>query len=294
MVNEILHQIENFYSYLLKERSYSENTALAYRKDVEQYFLFNEYENFIPKVADVRSWVRSMLLQGVSERSVHRKVSSLRAYTKYLHIARVIDEVPALELQLPKIKKKIPAYIKVSELNHLLNKLEQEVVDFRTMLSYAIVSLFYHTGIRRSELINLKHKDINLHKEEVKVLGKGNKERIIPLSRELVAVIHRYIEYKEKDFTTNGVFFCIFEDEKLKEKWVYSLINDLLNKTYGDKKSPHILRHSFATHLLQNGADINAIKELLGHTSLSATELYAHNDIARLKEVYKDTHPFSD
>jgi integrase/recombinase XerC len=293
-MGEKLQYIEKFYSYLLKERGYSMNTALAYRKDVEQYFLFTEEGDWIPSVKEIRTWVRSLLLLGRSERSVHRKVSSLRTYAKFLHSSRVIDELPSFELQLPKVKRKIPKYIKESELSKLLNTLEQEAVDFKSILRLAIVTTFYHTGIRRSELINLKDTDFDLIKNELKVLGKGKKERIIPMSGELVRVVEEYKEFKKQESIINGIFFCNFEGVKLKEKWVYSLVNDLLNQTFGERKSPHILRHSFATHLLQNGADINAIKELLGHSSLSATQLYAHNDISRLKEVYKDTHPFSD
>ena len=293
-MGENLLYIEKFYSYLLKERGYSINTALAYRKDVEQYFLFVEDGDWMPSVKEIRTWVRSLLLLGRSERSVHRKVSSLRTYAKFLHSSRVIDELPSFELQLPKVKRKIPSYIKESELSKLLNTLEQEAVDFKSMLRLAIVTTFYHTGIRRSELINLKNSDFDLVKNELKVLGKGNKERIIPMSGELVRVVDEYKDFKEQESIDNEIFFCNFGGVKLKEKWVYSLVNDLLNQTFGEKKSPHILRHSFATHLLQNGADINAIKELLGHSSLSATQLYAHNDISRLKEVYKDTHPFSN
>lgn len=293
-MSESLQYIEKFYNYLQKERNYSKNTALAYRKDVEQYFLFTENLEFLPNSVAIRTWVRSLMLAGRSERTVHRKVSSLRTYTKFLHSSRVIKELPSLELQLPKLKKKIPSYIKISELSALLGKLETQAIDYESMLKFAMVSVFYHTGIRRSELINLKHSDFDLNRRELKVLGKGNKERIIPVSSELTRIILEYLHFKEQKFAVNNIFFCIFEDVKLKEKWVYAVVNDLLNHTYGDKKSPHILRHSFATHLLQNGADINAIKELLGHSSLSATQLYAHNDIARLKEVYKDAHPFSD
>lgn len=293
-MSDCLLNIEKFYSYLLKERNYSANTALAYRKDVEQYFLFTADGDWVPRVNEIRKWVRNIMLQGMSERTVHRKVSSLRTYAKFLYSSRLLDDLPALDIQLPKIRKKIPTYIKVNELNHLLNRLEKEVSDFESMLHLAIISTFYHTGIRRSELINLKHSDFHLGKKELKVLGKGNKERILPMSTELVRVIDEYVKFKEQESMDIEIFFCNFDGKKLKEKWVYSLVNDLLNQTYGEKKSPHILRHSFATHLLQNGADINAIKELLGHSSLSATQLYAHNDIARLKEVYKDTHPFSD
>lgn len=293
-MSEYVSHIQNFYSFLLKERNYSKNTAIAYLKDVEQYFLFAADETWFPNSAQVRIWIRRLLQAGKTERTVQRKVSSLRTYAKYLYDTQRINKLITLELNLPKVKRKLPSYIKVKEMNLVLNNLEEKAVDFQSMLPFVIVSTFYHTGLRRSELIQLQQKDFDLNRKEVKVVGKGNKERLVPMSNELMRIIEEFILFKKQECIENEYFFCTFDGKKLKEKWVYSLVNELLNQTYGEKKSPHILRHSFATHLLQNGADINAIKELLGHGSLSATQLYAHNDIARLKEVYRDSHPFSD
>ena len=293
-MSESLDYIETFYNYLLKERSYSSNTAVAYRKDVEQYFLFSESWDVVPEVKQVRKWVRQLMQDRLSEKSVHRKVSSVRAYADFLYRTNIIQEIPSLTLQLPKIKKRIPVYIKEDELNVMLNNLEDQAVDYESTLAYCLITTFYHTGLRRSELVNLLSDDVYLHKKELKVLGKGNKERIVPVSNELKQVFERYLRVKGEEIGDTKLFFCNFGGTKLKEKWVYSLVNALLSQTTGEKKSPHILRHSFATHLLQNGADINSIRELLGHSSLSSTQIYAHNDIKRLKEVYRDAHPFSD
>jgi len=289
--------INKFSEYLLIERNYSVHTASAYIRDVGQYYLFSKSDSEVqicPEAILLRKWVRQLASKGLAEKSIHRKVSSVRAFTKYLFLSKIITELPSLEIQLPKIRKKIPAYIKEVELSALLERLESEARDFESELAFCIISTFYHTGIRRSELINLPVSNLNLNKFELKVLGKGNKERIIPLSQEILRQLTSFLNTKIKDGIESKFIFCNFEGEKLKEKRVYNLINSLLSQTYADKKSPHILRHSFATHLLQNGADINSIKELLGHTSLSATQIYAQNDIHRLKQVYKKSHPFSD
>lgn len=281
-----------FYNYLLKERNYSANTAQAYRKDVEQYFLFMGNES-LPDTLSVRAWVRRLLSGGISEKTVHRKVSSLRAYIKFLTKTKALESGDSLEIQLPKIPKKIPKYLRENDLAVVLNSLEKRANDFQSWLEFSVVATFYHTGIRRAELIHLNEEDLNYTRQEVRLLGKGSKERIVPLSNEIVSVLLRYSEEKEKLGLDTLHFFCTFEGEKLSEKKVYQLVRNVLSP-YSATASPHVLRHSFATHLLQNGADINAIKELLGHSSLSSTQIYARNDIAKLKEVYKKTHPFSD
>ncbi|PCJ65486.1 MAG: integrase [Bacteroidetes bacterium] len=286
-----------FEDYLLKERNYSVHTAHAYVRDVSQYLMFlslGNAKNVAPEIKSVRKWVRHLAVNGIVEKSIHRKVSAVRSYAKFLFVTNRINFLPSLEIQLPKIRKKIPSYVKVSEMSALLEKLESEVVDFESALAFNIIALFYSTGMRRSELINLKSTDLSTDRSELKVLGKGNKERIIPLGKESIRHLDDFIRIKKENSIVSALFFCNFDQEKLSEKWVYGLVNKLLAQTFADKRSPHILRHSFATHLLQNGADINAIKELLGHSSLSATQIYAHNDIAQLKKVYKDTHPFSD
>lgn len=296
-MSAFLRYIKFFSDYLLKERNYSVHTHESYVRDVTQYIAFSAAQEENPEVPNdksLRKWVRELSKNNIASKSIHRKVSSVKAYARYLAISKVVAEVPSLEVQLPKMKNRLPSYVKVSELSQLLERLENDIIDYPTALEHIIIATFYHTGIRRSELISLTAGNLNIAKAELKVLGKGDKERLIPLTGEILQQIHRFLKIKSENDIDSKYIFCQFGGEKLREKWVYSLIKKLLSSTFVDQKSPHILRHTFATHLLQNGADINAIKELLGHSSLSATQIYAHNDIAQLKRVYKDTHPFSD
>lgn len=296
-MSAFLRYIKFFSDYLLKERNYSVHTHESYVRDVTQYIAFSAAQEENPEVPNdksLRKWVRELSKNNIASKSIHRKVSSVKAYARFLAISKVVAEVPSLEVQLPKMKNRLPSYVKVSELSQLLERLENDIIDYPTALEHIIIATFYHTGIRRSELISLTAGNLNIAKAELKVLGKGDKERLIPLTGEILQQIHRFLKIKSENDIDSKYIFCQFGGEKLREKWVYSLIKKLLSSTFVDQKSPHILRHTFATHLLQNGADINAIKELLGHSSLSATQIYAHNDIAQLKRVYKDTHPFSD
>ena len=288
--------IHDFHAYLHKERNYSLLTCNAYLTDLIQYEIFvkSDQEQLVPDSKLVRQWIRSLSLQKISAKSIHRKVSSVRSFAKYLFLKGAIAEAISIEVQLPKVKKRIPNFVKVSEMHSLLDELESAVIDYDSALAFGIITTFYHTGIRRSELIGLNHASISLINGEMKVLGKGRKERIIPFGKELRRQLNSFCKIKA-DFNVNSeIFFCKFDGDKLSEKWLYNLVKKSLNKTHLGKRSPHILRHTFATHLLQNGADINAIKELLGHSSLGATQIYTHNDIGQLKKVYKNTHPFSD
>jgi len=296
-MSAFLRYIKSFSDYLLKELNYSVHTHESYVRDVTQYIAFSAAQEENPEVPNdksLRKWVRELSKNNIASKSIHRKVSSVKAYARFLAISKVVAEVPSLEVQLPKMKNRLPSYVKVSELSQLLERLENDIIDYPTALEHIIIATFYHTGIRRSELISLTAGNLNIAKAELKVLGKGDKERLIPLTGEILQQIHRFLKIKSENDIDSKYIFCKLGGEKLREKWVYSLIKKLLSSTFVDQKSPHILRHTFATHLLQNGADINAIKELLGHSSLSATQIYAHNDIAQLKRVYKDTHPFSD
>ena len=289
----------NFLSYLGVLKNYSKHTQVAYINDVEQFYSFlsrpttaDFYSSLTSQI--VRRWVRDLAENGISPKSIHRKVSSLKTYSSFLFKEQHITEPVTIEVQLPKAKKAIPTYVKENELNQLLDKMEAESKSFDEYLSFLIMSTFYNTGVRRSELINLKNDDLNIAQRQLKVIGKGNKERRIPVTEELVRQMDVFRGIKTAEGVVSNFIFCNFEGKKLADKWVYNMVNKLLATTFVDKKSPHVLRHSFATHLLQNGADINSIKELLGHSSLSATQIYAHNDIAQLKKVYKNTHPFSD
>ena len=287
-----------FEDYLGTVRNYSKHTLKAYSNDVNQFFVFMDFDDS-SQITEVlssryaRAWVRDLASDKLSAKSIHRKLSSLRTYLKCLKRNNHVDVGLQLDVQLPKIKKAIPSYVKVKDMNALLEQLSIEANDFESQQRLLIISSFYHLGLRRAELINLQIDKVDFSKSEIKVLGKGNKERIVPVTQELKELLDTHFKFRKEMNIPGPYVFSNSKGKPLGEKWIYSMINKALGSTYADKKSPHVLRHSFATHLLQNGADINAIKELLGHSSLSATQLYAHNDIKQLKKVYEQAHPFS-
>lgn len=288
----------NFLDYLKTVRNYSAHTQSSYQTDLIQFYEFMwQYagHNDVEKVDDLvaRAWVRHLSSQDLSARTIHRKLSSLRAYLKFLSQQKLIERPIAIKIQLPKLSKVVPSYLKEGDMAKLLGYMEDQAKDFEGYLKYAIIQTFYHTGLRRAELIRLSWKDVDLSKGELKVLGKGNKERIVPFTQELKDILRLWLGFRRNEGVESELVFCSQSGEPLAERWVYSMVNDALSLTFSEKRSPHVLRHTFATHLLQNGADINAIKELLGHSSLNATQLYAHTDIKQLKKVYRDAHPFS-
>lgn len=289
--------ISKYADYLSNNRMYSKHTVLSYTRDLDQYHQFVQQfsgHNFLPNSKSLRLWVRLLAKEKKSEKTIHRKVSSVKSFAKFLFITGEIKESISIELQLPKLKKQIPTYVKEKDMEHLLESFQWDSSDYKSCLAYTIFSCFYHTGMRRSELISLSSRQFNAYNQEIKVIGKGSKERIIPLSNEIISQLNAFTEVKTKQGIQSEFIFCDKKGNKLSDKQVYIIVKRFLDKTFSNKKSPHVLRHSFATHLLQNGADINAIKELLGHSSLSATQIYAHNDISQLKKIYKKTHPFSE
>jgi integrase/recombinase XerC len=296
MTGATLIILEKYHDYILKNRGYSIRTIQSYITDLKQYLIYSEDCNsgHVPDSKTLRRWVRSLVLAEISEKSIHRKVSAVKSFANFLFVSDQIDKEIPLEIQLPKLKKNIPSYVKEREINQVMDAYELNVNDYQSSLEFTVFSSFYHTGMRRFELITLKEVDLSLDKREIKVMGKGMKERIVPLSNEIVGHLKRFADHKELNHICSDFVFCDEQGDQLKEKWVYQVVKRMLNQTFSDKKSPHVLRHSFATHLLQNGADMNSIKELLGHSSLAATQIYAHNDISQLKKIYKDTHPFSE
>ena len=296
MTGATLIILEKYHDYILKNRGYSIRTIQSYITDLKQYLIYSEDCNsgHVPDSKTLRRWVRSLVLAEISEKSIHRKVSAVKSFANFLFVSDQIDKEIPLEIQLPKLKKNIPSYVKEREINQVMDAYELNVNDYQSSLEFTVFSSFYHTGMRRFELITLKEVDLSLDKREIKVMGKGMKERIVPLSNEIVGHLKRFADHKELNHICSDFVFCDEQGDQLKEKWVYQVVKRMLNQTFSDKKSPHILRHSFATHLLQNGADMNSIKELLGYSSLAATQIYAHNDISQLKKIYKDTHPFSE
>ena len=286
-------QQEKFINYLLSEKRFSVHTITSYSNDINQFFLFLSKEYKITSELSevnfqiVRSWIASLLEQGVIPRSVNRKISTLKTYFKFLIREGVIQESPMLKVVAPKSKKRLPLFVEEDQIESLLNGVEFDdgFIGERDKL---IIELFYVTGIRLSELINIKISDLNFDNNLVKVLGKRNKERLIPLSARIVKELQFFIE----KYKIDNYLFTNLGGTKVYTKLVYRVVNKYIGKISSiNKKSPHILRHTFATHMLNHGADINAIKELLGHANLSATQVYTHNTIEKLKSVYKQAHP---
>ena len=286
----------DFLNYLKLEKRYSFNTVRAYKNDLCQLnsFLEDVYDCSLKNVEYfmLRSWLAYMLKNGIAPRSVNRKITCIKSFFKFLFRESLVKSNPTLKLVSPKTNKNIPTFIRQENIQKLLDDIvfENSYSGFRDKL---ILEIFYSTGIRLSELINIKISDVNLEIKMLKVLGKRNKERLIPLTKELIEKIDKYLKMREtiKIFDVKYLLLTN-KGKKLYPSLVYRSVNYYLSLvTNIDKKSPHILRHSFATHMLNNGADLNSIKELLGHSNLSATQVYTHNSIDKLKKVYNQAHP---
>ena len=290
--------LDNFYRFLQYEKRYSPNTLLSYKTDLKQFSLFleQEYEHLLPEKAtspQIRSWLAGLMAQKQSARSINRKISSLNSFYKYLESIQVLQVNPMGKVTSPKQSRKLPVFIPEGHLESLFEQLNFSH-DFKGLRDRLILEMFYVTGMRLAELIMLKHEDIDLNALQIRVKGKGNKQRLIPMVNSLVLNYKDYCERKavKFPFLQSGDVFVTDKGKKIYPKFVYRLVNFYLsNATTVSQKSPHVLRHSFATHMLNQGADLNAIKELLGHSSLSATQVYTHNTVEKLKKVYKLAHP---
>jgi integrase/recombinase XerC len=285
-----------FLQYLKVEKRYSEHTLLAYSKDLEQFggYLNNTYgisSINLAKPPQIRSWLVSLMEAGLKTRSVNRKLSSLKTFFLYLNKNQIQKDNPLHKVNSPKNSKRLPSFIIQDQMETLHDEMPEN--SFSSIRAKAIIELLYGTGIRLSELINLNILDINLIAGTIKVLGKRNKERIIPVTDHLVKIMERYLQERMQIKGIDHNFVLITDKgKKIYPKLVYRIVNkDLSRITSADKKSPHVLRHTFATHMLNNGAGLNEIKEILGHSSLSATQVYTHNTIEKLKNVYNQAHP---
>lgn len=285
-----------FLDYLLLEKKYSVHTVTAYRADLTSFsaYLFEEYEQeslLEVNYSQIRSWIIKLVKEGVSNRSVNRKISSLKAYYKFLLTVGDIDKSPLAAHKALKTKKSIQIPFSPAEVEQVLSLPKPE--NFKEARNLAVVTTFYATGIRRAELIGIKMQDVDLANKMLKVLGKRNKERYIPLLPELCKSLQTYLNYRGEVVVDKSPYLFLTEKGvKMYENLVYRIINNYFREASGKvKKSPHILRHSFATHLLNQGADLNAVKELLGHSSLAATQVYTHNSIGELSKVYNMAHP---
>jgi integrase/recombinase XerC len=287
--------IEKFVEYIQFEKRQSVHSVSAYKSDLIQLqdFIATQYNSSLEEVNHqmLRSWIVFLKQSGLTNKSLHRKISSTKTFYKFLIKQGVIEVNPASKVVLPKIEKRLPTFIKKEETEQLLGENAVDFNDFESIRNHLVVTLFYQCGIRLSELVNLKSNEINSN--SIKVLGKRNKERIIPIIDKVYSLIKEYEQMKQKAFEVQNEFLIVKNDgDKSYDKFIYTLVNKELTKyTSLKKKSPHVLRHTFATHMLDEGADLNSIKELLGHSNLMATQVYTHNSLAKIKSIYKQAHP---
>jgi len=293
-----MNLIDSFLEYLLLEKKYSSHTIKAYESDLislQDFCRLNFDQENISHVnySQIRSWIVLLVDQKLSNRSINRKVSSLKSFYKYLQKIKLIDINPLANHKVLKTSKKIQIPFSSSEVNTVLSSFSIDH-SFEASRDRLIVELFYSTGMRRAELINLRVNSVNFAEKQIKVIGKRNKERLIPLLPSVIKSLQSYIKKRELINSSDSFLFVTQKGNKVYETLVYRVINNYFSKVSSKlKKSPHILRHSFATHLLNEGADLNSVKELLGHSSLASTQVYTHNSLEQLKKVYKQAHPRS-
>lgn len=290
--------VRPFLDYLKYEKRYSAHTLIAYTHDLSDFmdFLqdhFGETELSSISHTYIRSWLAFLKDRDISSRSVNRKISTLKSFFKYYLRTGQISSTPMAKVISPKASKRLPVYIKETDTRQLEEAVRHSTEDWKSLNTRMLITLLYHTGMRVSEVIGLKEKQVDFSQCQLKVLGKGNKERIIPVGAGLLELVREYQQQKKRDFAEPGDTLLVTEKgKKMYPRYAWLLVNQVLGATSTlDKKSPHVLRHTFATHLLNQGADLNAVKELLGHSSLASTQVYTHNSIGKLKEVYKKAHP---
>lgn len=299
----------DFLKFIRTEKRYSKHTLISYETDLNQFFNFLEVQFQVSNPSEIsfsmiRSWIAQLAENDIQARSINRKIVCLRSYFKFLLKNGVVAKNPMLKIKAPKVNKALPVFVKEEDLTSLLDGVREEeeqnqpgfATSFAGHRDRLIMEMLYGTGIRLSELIELKTTNLNFYDGTVKVLGKGNKERIIPVNDTLMYRIKEYEVLKKNEYPGNSSDYLIVtnEGDKTYPMFIYRTVRKYLDMaTTVDKRSPHVLRHSFATHLLNKGADLNAIKDLLGHTSLAATQVYTHNSLEKLKAIFKQAHPKS-
>ena len=290
--------IEKFIDYLKIEKNYSLNTLTAYKKDLIEFknFINEKFEKYPienAKYKVIRLWIVELVNKSLSNRSINRKVSSLKSFYRFLVKTETISYSPLLAHSPLKQSTKIQVPFSKEEINTLLDS-DYFKSDYKGVLQKIIITFFYFTGVRRIELINLKECDINMDSSTIRIMGKRSKQRIIPMLPKLKKSINNYLNIRSQELNNQTLeyLFVSKSGSQLSEKYVYRTVNEYFNLVSPKaKKAPHVLRHSFATHLINEGADINSVKELLGHSSLSATQVYSHTSMERIKEVFKNSHP---
>ena len=289
-------QLQPFLDYLKFEKRYSQHTLLSYQNDLEQFFAYLASQFDAPALNKVtsmyiRSWLAELKEGGLSSKSINRKISTLRSFFKYQMKTGSLEQTPMTTVTAPRVNKRLPVFVEQNDMALLFEHVAFSD-DWQGRTERLVLELFYHTGMRLSGLINLKESQLDAAQSQVKVLGKGNKERILPVSAELMRTLKDYVQ--DKPIKESGIqqVFVTEKGKPLQPRSVYAFVKKhLAQVTTIQKKSPHVLRHSFATHLMNNGAELNAVKELLGHSSLAATQIYTHNTIEKLKEVFQKAHP---
>lgn len=287
----------DFIQYIKYIKHYSPHTVLSYQKDLEQFFSYSGFDAGSDEsgvdAQNIREWMVHLMENGNTARTTNRKISALKRYFGYLLKEGIINTNPAKRVLTPKMDKRLPVFVSEGHMDNLFDQVEFGD-DYNGFRNRVLIETFYNTGMRLSELVNLQIGDVDFSQQTIKVLGKRNKERIIPISPVFYELLQEYITARSKEFPGLNVeyLFLTSSGKKIYPRLVYRIVHRFLTMvTTVDKKSPHVLRHTFATHMLNKGADLNAIKELLGHANLSATEVYTHNTFEKLKSVYKQAHP---
>jgi len=289
--------VKSFIAYLSLEKKYSQNTIIAYQSDLEMFqsFCLQEYGVFDVKetnYAQIRLWIVGLVNSGISNRTINRKISSLNSFYKFLQCSNQIKHNPLTNHKVLKVAKKVQVPFSENEIDLVLQEFEDE--NFESLRDKLIVEFLYSTGMRRQELIGLKEVALDLQNNTVKVLGKRSKERYLPILKSVKKTIKDYLIIKKKLYGNSEYLFVTSKGNKMYGTLVYRLINSYFSRVSTKvKKSPHVIRHSFATHLLNEGADLNSVKELLGHSSLASTQVYTNASLGHLKEVYNQAHPRS-
>jgi len=290
--------VTSFITYLTHEKRYSPHTITSYQTDLDQFeeYIKHTFELSFPEIkhTHLRSFMVHLMEIKTSENTINRKISALRSFYKFLLRTEKIDHNPTVLIKAPKIPKRLPVFVDAQKMDHLLDSDQYFDTGFPSVRDHLIIELLFGTGMRLTELLRLKEQDVDLYAGTIKVLGKRNKERIIPINKQLINQVNTYLDLKKlQQFDNNSLILIVTNTGAAAyPKLIYRVVTTYLKHvSTNDKKSPHVLRHSYATTLLNAGADLNAIKELLGHASLAATQVYTHNSIERLKTIYKQAHP---
>lgn len=287
--------VKSFLQYIQYEKKYSSCTVFSYQNDINQFqeFLSTNYSTTIEEtqLKHIRNWIILLKQDNIKSSSINRKISALKSLFKYGIKNNYVKTNPCIKLQSLKTPKKLPIFFKESELNNALETSKNSENDYTSLRNHMVIDILYQTGMRRAELIGLKDSDFNFFSLTLRILGKGNKERIIPISKKLKEKAEQYIELKNQIFDS-PYFILTDTGEQAYPNLIYRIVkNNMSEVTSLEKRSPHIIRHSFASGLLNNGAEISAVKELLGHANLAATQIYTHTSYEQLKKAYKQAHP---